>query len=75
MKVFEAGKIVLKAKIAGENWVFSISDVFYLSKEVYERNKAYNDTLGNYETEKALPTNSIATIKAMSQSGQSVTLQ
>ena len=75
MKVFEVGEVVLKEKIAGENWVFSISHVFHLSKEEYEKNETYNDTLGNYEPDKELPTNSVATIKATSQSGQSVELK
>ena len=74
MKKFKVGEIVLKEKIEAETWVFAISDVFHLSEEEYKTNETYNDTLGNYEPEKELPTNSVATITATSQSGKSVDL-
>ena len=46
--------------------------MFHLSEEEYARNEEYNDTLGNYEPEKELPTNSKATIIATSSSGEIV---
>lgn len=75
MKTFEIGKEVLRERIEGEVWKFVIVDVFHLSSNEYARNEAYNDTLGNYEPEKELPTESVATIKATSPSGDSVELK
>ena len=75
MKVFKAGEVILKEKILGKTWVFSVGHVFHLSKEEYERHEAYNDTLGNYEPEKELPINSVATITATCQNGEIVELK
>jgi hypothetical protein len=75
MKEFRVGETVLKEKIDNEIWVFTISDVFHLSQEEYKSNVAYNDTLGNYEPDKELPTNSTAIITGASQSGKLVELR
>jgi len=75
MKVFKVGEIVLKEKIDGEKWIFSITEVFHLSKEEYTANEAYNDTLGNYEPEKEKPTNSSVIITATNQSEDFVELR
>ncbi len=69
MNIFQTGNVVLEERIDGERWVFKVSKVFYLSDEEYSRNEAYNDTLGNYEPAKELPTNSFATITASNNSG------
>jgi hypothetical protein len=75
MKTFKVGEIVLREKIEGETWVFAVTDVFHLSEEEYAKNEEYNDTLGNYEPEKELPTNSVATITATGSNGDSVELK
>jgi len=72
MNIFEIGNVVLEERINGELWVFKISDVFHLSDKEYARNEAHNDTLGNYEPEKELPTSSVATITATNHSGCSI---
>lgn len=74
MYIFEVKKIILNEKIDDDVWVFVVSDIFHLSHEQYAKNEAYNDSLGDYEPEKELPTNSVATIKATSSSGDSVEL-
>ncbi len=74
MNVFEPGKEVLTEKIDGELWTFSISKVFHLSPEEYAQNEAFNDTLGDYEPEKELPTSSVVTIEAKNKTGDIVVL-
>ena len=75
MNTFEIGKIITKRNIEGNLWVFSVGDVFHLSREEYVKNEAFNDTLGDYEPDKELPTNSVATIIASNSDGDEVELK
>jgi hypothetical protein len=75
MEIFEVGKVVLKIRIENEDWIFEISEVFHLSEEEYAKNDAYNDTLGNYDPKNEKPTESVATIRANSSSGEIVILR
>lgn len=75
MSFFEVGKVVLKLHIENQKWEFKIVDVFNLSEEEFRQNDAFNDTLGNYEPEKELPISSLATINAISSSGEIVELK
>ena len=74
METFEQGKLILEEKINGVLWEFRVSEIFHLSDEEYARNEAYNDTLGNYEPEKELPTDPSVRITASAKFGECVHL-
>jgi len=74
MNTFEVGKIVHRVRIGEEKWVFEIIHVSHLTDEEYARNEAFNDTLGDWDPENELPTNSLAVILASSSKGDTETL-
>ena len=51
MEIFELNKIILKEVIDKKTWEFRVDEVINPSREEIERNKEFNDSLGNYEPE------------------------
>ena len=72
MEQFQLGKTVLKTQLSNETWEFKVSDIFHLTDSEYASNEAFNDTLGDYEPDKELPTSPNVEITAKSKSGEVV---
>jgi hypothetical protein len=72
METFSIGKTILEETIENQKWVFKVKDIYNPSPTEIEQNEAYNDTLGNYEPDKELPTTPSVELVAINQNGEKV---
>ena len=71
MKKLKEGLVIYDFSADGQKWQVSITSIYNPSPTEIEKNKAYNDTLGNFEPDQEeLPVRPFVQLECRSSSGE-----
>ncbi len=70
MREFEIGSVIYEPSVEGARWKVVVSSVYNPSDSELEANQRHNDSLGNWEPERELPTERQVYLSVVSETGE-----